>query len=248
MPFDEFKYRVIAGLFDMAGNFISGHITKPTYEDHEKITDEYYDKMKQVARETDKRADRERRRIIEEPVEQEEQARDTEAHGLQEKRDLTQPKIEGGTACLPCSRDHFSTVSGALTEAIRFSRREGVQHKEVQRRLGMSLDELNMLERIDLSPEETVRLKGKEKHLAEWGLNKSRELRHKITAVQNHEDLERVAAMASQIRTEFMRNLWDIATVDGSIQKLCKGLKDEEYQRCVSTINEILVDKKETPP
>jgi len=233
MPYEQFKYRILAGLFDVAGNLISTQMNKPNFEEEEQQRNSYYEEAKRIARENENKQLRKQKRIIYEEEEE-----------IEETKDLTQPKIEGGTACLPCSRDHFSTVSGALSEAIRFSRREGVQHPEVQRRLGMSLDELNMLERIDLSPEETINLKGSEKKLAEWGLNKSRELRHKITAVNTHEDLEKVAAEASKIRTEFMSNLWNIVTVDGSINKLCKGLKDEEYERCISTINDILKDKK----
>lgn len=237
MAFEEFKYQILTGLFNMAGHIISGQITKTDFEEQEKISTEYYERAKQVARADDKKQDRELKKIAE-PAQSE-----PEAEG-----DLTVEKVTGGTACLPCSRDHFSTISGALNEAIRFSRREGIQHSEVQRRLGISLDELNMLERIDLASDEMVNLKGSEKKLAEWGLNKSRELRHKITTITSHDDLERVAAEASSIRTEFMRNLWNIATVDGSINKLCKGYKDEDYQRCVNTINEILSDKKRSPP
>ena len=73
-------------------------------------------------------------------------------------------------------------------------------------------------------------------------------LRHKITSVTSSDDLEQVAAEASRVRTEFMRKLWDVITVDGSIQKLCKGLKDDEYERCVSTINTVLKEKDSIPP
>jgi len=143
-----------------------------------------------------------------------------------------------------CSSDHFSTVSGALSEALRFARTEGVRHPEVMRRLGLAKDELNAMERIDLSPENLVQLRGKEKKLAEWGLNASREIRHKITAIHSPADLEQVAADVAKIRTRFMRELWDVATVDGSIDKLCKGLKDEEREHCIRTINEVLNEKK----
>ena len=239
MAFDEMKMRVMIGIFELAGQTISGFLLKPNYDNLEKVKQTYYSEAKEIARQDEKKRDKAMKTITR-PLERDEQ--------IEQKMDLSEEKIEGGIACLPCSRDHFSTVSGALNEAIRFSRREGVSHIEVKRRLGMSLDELNMLERIDLSPEETIKLKGKEKQLANWGLNKSRELRHKITSIQNHEDLEKVAAEASKVRTEFMSKLWDVVTVDGSIKKLCTGLKDEEYARCVNTINTVLKEKERIPP
>jgi len=239
MAFDEFKYRVMMGILDMAGQGVSSILLKPNHEEEAKIRSQYYSEAKGVARQDEEKRKKIIQHVTAPPVPQ---------PIITEKKDLTTEKIEEGTACLPCSRDHFSTVSGALSEAIRFSRKEGITHPEVARRLGMSLDELNMLERIDLAPEEIVRLKGQEKQLAGWGLDKSRELRHKITTVQTHEDLERVAADAASVRTEFMRKLWSVVTVDGSISKLCKGLKDDEYKRCVTTINTVLKDKEEVPP
>jgi len=153
--------------------------------------------------------------------------------------------IANGIITHNCSRDHFSTVSGALNEAIRFSRDEGVSHPEVMRRIGTSLDELNSLERWDLSSENIERLKGTEKKLAEWGLKKSRDLRHMITSVKNHEDLEHVSAEASRIRTDFMTNLWNLATDNGSLEKLCSKKKGAEREKCLKAINEVLENKKE---
>lgn len=218
---------------EMAGQFVSGQLTKPNYEDQEKLQKEFYENAKAIARTDETKREKELRRIAYKPAEPE----------IDEGKDLTEEKIEEGIACLPCSSDHFSTVSGALSEALRFARTGGVRHPEVMRRLGLAKDELNVMERIDLSPENLVQLEGKEKKLAEWGLNASRELRHKITAIRSPEDLENVAADVAEIRTKFMRELWDVATVDGTIDKLCKGLKDEEKERCMSTIANILDEK-----
>jgi hypothetical protein len=230
MPYDDLKFRVVSGLFDIAGNFISGQLTKPNYDEQEKILDNYYRDAIDVTRKAPKKF-RPLPPPMPEPV-----------------QDLTSTKIEGGTACLPCSRDHFSTVSGALNEALRFARKEGMRHPEVEKRIGLALDELNSLERLDLSAENIVKLEGKEKQLAVKGLDDSRNLRHKITTMREVDDLEQAAAEASTVRTEFMRNLWGIVTVDGTIDKLCKGLSDEERTRCISTINQVLIEKKETPP
>ena len=241
----EYKYQILRELISLAGGFVSSQITKPSYDDQEKLLSEYYAEARDIAKREDIKKEKTQRRIMEESSE----SRQEEDGGEEEPaRDLTSERIEKGVACLPCSSDHFSTVSGALSEALRFARKGGIDQPEVHRRFGLARDELNIMERIDLSPEQLVQLHGRDKQLAEWGLNASRDIRHKITAVQTPEDLERVAADAAKVRTEFMRNLWSIATVDGSIDKLCKGLKDEERERCINTINLVLKDKKETPP
>lgn len=230
MAYDEFKYRVIMGILQLAGEGVSSFLSKPNYDEQQKLRSEYYEEVRQIIRQDNKGKAKIKIRPIE--IEQ----------------DLTIEKIEKGNACLPCSRDHFSTISAVLNEALRFSRKTGVQDYEVQRRMGIALDEANSLERIDLAADQLVSLKGSEKQLAEWGLNKSRDLRHKLTQVQTHDELEKVAAEASEVRTEFMRKLWSTISVDGSISKLCKGLKEEEFQRCVNTINTILSDKQKIPP
>jgi len=143
-----------------------------------------------------------------------------------------------------CSRDHFSTTSAALNEALRFARKEGVGHIEVQRRLGMALDELNICERIDLAAETIERLNGREKEVAIEAVNNSRELRHDITAIRTPDDLQKVSAQASSVRTKFMKGLWDVATLDGSVEKLCRGLSGEEYDNCVGKISTVLNRKK----
>lgn len=115
-----------------------------------------------------------------------------------------------GTACIPCCRDHLSVSSSALSEGIRFAREKGVRQPEVTRRIRIALDELNVMERIDLAPDETVKLKGAEKELADWTLNQSRALRHSITAIRDVETMEQAAARASAVTEEFMGRLWEI--------------------------------------
>ncbi|GAI67177.1 unnamed protein product, partial [marine sediment metagenome] len=116
----------------------------------------------------------------------------------------TTPKKEAvATACLPCSRDHFLTASSSLSEGIRFAREKSVRDHEVMRRIRIALQELDIMERIDLAPEETAKLKGAEKELAGWTLKQSRDLRHVITAIKDVETMEQAAAKASQVTEEF---------------------------------------------
>jgi len=144
-----------------------------------------------------------------------------------------------------CSSDHFSTTSGALAEALRFARKEGVLHPEVQSRLGIASDELNIMERIDLSAEKTANMKGKEKQIALDALNASRDLRHKIKGIKTPDDLEIAAADAANFRTYFMKNVFNMAMQDGTVDKLCHNFTGEEKERCISTITDILEKKQQ---
>ena len=123
--------------------------------------------------------------------------------------EITNP-VAKGTACIPCSRDHLSVTSSALGEGVRFAREKGIKDPEVIRRIRIALDELNVMERIDLAPEEIANLKGAEKELADWTLNQSRALRHSITAIKDAASMEQTAAKASAVTEEFMSRLWAI--------------------------------------
>jgi len=59
------------------------------------------------------------------------------------KRRLPQPgltrlqqaqKRKYGVGCRPCTADHLSTCAGALSEALRFARRDGMEDIEAQER------------------------------------------------------------------------------------------------------------------
>jgi hypothetical protein len=155
--------------------------------------------------------------------------------------------IANGFITHNCSRDHIATASASLKEAVRFARRpeKGIRCHEVMERIGVALEELNIMERIDLSPESISQLDGEEKKLAKWAANKSAELRHGISTIKTPGDLEKMATEASRVKTEFLKEVWDLSTVDGSIEQLCKDLDDDEYKKCVETINKVLSDKKE---
>ena len=139
--------------------------------------------------------------------------------------------ISKGTACLPCSRDHLSTSSSALSEGIRFARDKGVRAPEVLRRIRIALDELNAMERIDLAPDEIVKLKGAEKDLATWTLQQSRDLRHAITAIKDVETMEQAAAKAGTITEEFMSRLWEIPEAECETCAEMRGRLKEFIER-----------------
>lgn len=121
-------------------------------------------------------------------------------------------RVAEGTACELCSSEHFAQTSGDLAEALRFARSEGVMHPEVIKRVEHARQELNTMERYDLSPSEIQRLSGPERELANWALQKSRNLRHMINRVittKGVSDLEAAAAEAETTAHEFTRRLWE---------------------------------------
>lgn len=116
--------------------------------------------------------------------------------------------IEGVGACLRCWVNHLITVSGALSEALRFARSEGIFSPEVIKRVKLSLEELDIGERIDASPEEILKLPANQKEIMDWLLPKARDLRHHIEEIRNVSDLEMAAAMAKTLSDELFSKIW----------------------------------------
>lgn len=131
-------------------------------------------------------------------------------------------KVQAGTACNLCSSEHFSQASAALAEALRFARSEGLSSSEVIKRVEHARQELNAMERFDLSPSEVEKLIGKDKEVAEWALMNSRDLRHginKLITTKQVQDLVVVAGQAERVAREFFSELWGEKCV------VCEGVK-----------------------
>ena len=135
-------------------------------------------------------------------------------------------EIASATVCLSCCRDHWSTISGALSEGLRFARSDGIKNREVQGRIGLALDEHNMMERIDLAPQAIAPLKSKEKELAEWSLQNSRELRHTVGEITTVDDMEKAAAQAARLREEFMTKYGEVRQSYQEECETCPALED----------------------
>lgn len=135
-------------------------------------------------------------------------------------------EVASATACLQCSRDHYSTVSGALSEALRFARSDGIASKDAQGRIGIALDELNIMERIDLAPQALAQLKSEEKKLAEWSLKNSRQLRHTIGEISTIDDMEKAAAEAARLREDFMSRYGELKRSFATECRECEALED----------------------
>jgi hypothetical protein len=138
---------------------------------------------------------------------------------------------EVSTACLSCSRSHLSTVSGALGEAIRFARGDpqGILHPEAQRRILMAEDEINIMERIDLSPDALAGSPVEERAVAEEYLPRIRELRQSLGDINSFDKLEKVAGDASILSQEFRLRHLQLKGVDlNPVVELAKKVQKGE--------------------
>lgn len=112
-----------------------------------------------------------------------------------EEREIEPGKATAiATGCIPCAIGHLGTCSGLLNEAMRFAGSDGMGSDEVIDRVGICLNELNAMERVDLRPEMIVNLPEWERKLVDQVLLASRNTRHKLEEMSSVETLEQAAA------------------------------------------------------
>jgi hypothetical protein len=107
--------------------------------------------------------------------------------------------------CLPCSLGHMGACSGMLQEAVRFAQSDGVDSDTPIDRINTCLDELNTLERKDLTPELIESLPPWERELALKALAASRSLRHSLEGIETLDDLIAASAKTTTVRKEIGR-------------------------------------------
>ncbi|MBA7686825.1 hypothetical protein ES703_95284 [subsurface metagenome] len=108
---------------------------------------------------------------------------------------------------MPCTLGHFSTTAGLLNEAVRF-KGEGITSNEILDRIAKTLQELNTLERVDLTPEKIRSAPDWERDIAEEALQQSRGLRHRLETIKTIEDLEAAAADTEVYYRRLNRQWW----------------------------------------
>ncbi len=135
----------------------------------------------------------------------------------EEKMTITIPPTEksfdkpivakAGTGCRRCTADDLATCAGSLAEALRFARGDGIQSTEVQERIALCAEELNIWERRDATPKSFVELPERDKDFLRRWLPKGRGLRHQLNDIQTIEDLEKTAAHAQRLHLEARKEL-----------------------------------------
>jgi hypothetical protein len=145
------------------------------------------------------------------------------------------------TGCIPCSLGHVGTCSGLLKEGVRFaSGPDGVSSPEVIDRVNMCLDELNTMERVDMSPSMIQQLPAWEKDLAHDVLAASRSTRHELEDVSNFDRLEEIAAKTDDKRKEIGRK-WFAA----KLANLSDQDKANIQQRIIDKLNDMKTKPEE---
>jgi|GEM_PF-2007986 hypothetical protein len=131
------------------------------------------------------------------------------------------------TACMNCARSHLATVTGAWEEALRFARTNGIGDPEVVKRLAIAEKELNIMERVDLSPASIEASPKEQQALARKFLPAFRELRQKAGEIATVSELEKAAADAEntgrQLRMDILQSKGvDVKGIANLVQRVEK--------------------------
>lgn len=148
------------------------------------------------------------------------------------------------TACVPCALGHFSVSSGLLNEGARF-KEEGIESIEIADRIAKVLEELNALERVDLTPEKILSTPEWERDLAEEALKQSRSLRHRLETIETIAELEQAAADTEGYYRALHGEWWKrrLAKLPAGTKRpplVSEEEKEEVKQMAVEKIEEVL--------
>jgi hypothetical protein len=139
--------------------------------------------------------------VIEEPTTPITEEISTESINPEQEQPMRSQDISKGTACIPCVNDHLSTCTGLVSdESVRMARRSGIDDDEVVRRILRCSNQLNAMEREDLSVEKIASLPDWEKEIAVYAQNEAADIRHKLNNISTVEDLVDVAGQITETR------------------------------------------------
>ena len=162
-------------------------------------------------------------------------------------REVSPSPEDVATACLSCSRSHLSAVSGALGESLRFARESGIAHPEVQRRIMLAEDEINIMERIDLAPDALQAAPEEVRNVALEYLPRIRTLRQDLGNIASVDQLEKTAADASLLGQEFRLRHLQLRGVDlNPVLELAKKVQAGEMtmEDAKAKLKDILPDEE----
>jgi len=137
--------------------------------------------------------------------------------------------------CVPCAIGHFGTCTGLLNESMRFARSDGLGSNEVIDRVSHCLQELNAMEREDLTSEKIVNLPPWEKVLALEALEASRATRHLLEGITTENDLEKATADTQIASTKISRKWFK--------QRLDRMPKEEKVKLTQKAIEKLEEDQ-----
>lgn len=238
MPPVDLKYQVLQGIFDLAGQGISTVLTmKPSFEEQKKEITEYYASLKDIARHDDNNQVKK----IEQTMHVSE-----DMTGVPVKETKVSFRESRTTACVPCSKNHIAAIAGLLAEGKRFLG-DGITTPAITERIDLATQELTAMERGDLHPDKIQKLPTDEREIAEWASNEIRKLRHIIDKISTRDEYMQAIHESSKLSQEMTKKYYTMLSDEKNINRLCKGSEGDEYKQCISTINKILANKRETP-
>lgn len=149
-------------------------------------------------------------------------------------------KVEA--SCVSCIRDHLITVKSMFNEAVRMSHSRPISDSEIQFRINKAEEELNAMERGDLTPTKVAALPEDERKIVEDIASRARSgVRHQLEATGlrwgrgSEDDLRRVAVSAENIEKDFRERMTPIM-----------GKKFKSYNELLGKIEEIIKKKTTT--
>lgn len=182
-----------------------------------------------------------RKELIEKRLRQLQAIEEKLGRDLPEPVEPAAPSEDVSTGCIPCARAHLATVAGTLKEALRFARAEGMEHPEVQSRLQAAEEDVTAIERHDWTPEKIAKSPPGERELILETLPKLRTLRQQIIQIVTLEDLEKAAAAAAELSTEFRLGVLRLRGVN--VDKLVSlAKKVEAGEMTIEEAKEAMVD------
>jgi hypothetical protein len=106
-------------------------------------------------------------------------------------------------------KNHLSTVAGILGESKRFIE-GGIKDPKIVEAIDIATKELTAAERGDLDPAKVASLPPREKEIAEWAADQTRDLRHSIDNIRDKGTLEEAIVKADQINKEMITKFIDL--------------------------------------
>ena len=140
-------------------------------------------------------------------------------------------KEDVSVACTSCSRHHLTTSAGVLSEAARLAKNRDMSDPEIQDRISIAENEINAMERVDLSPEKLSLLPPEEREITRKMLNDVRtKIRHKLDmgirwGQGSISDLEDIARDASVINANYLRDItpYHLKDIEKNVGRISTG-------------------------
>jgi hypothetical protein len=143
-----------------------------------------------------------------------------------------------GKACIPCGSDHLTTVSGLLSESLRFAREGGIEHPEVIERISDAEEELNVFERKDGDASTVMGLPPHERLILEDMLKTSRAVRHQLKEIVDYDSLLASAAFVQTKRREHRQKIFQLAL--GNMPSESRELIAQRAEEMAQTLRSVV--------